>query len=80
MRRAVCRSSLLKSRTAVRSISIFRAIMGHHVFKRHGLRFSGSQVKQPLLGEVQVFQVGQMLPNGLDHVEGLGASGGLGQC
>ena len=29
--------------------------------KRHGLRFSGSQVKQPLLGEAQVFQVGQLL-------------------
>ena len=79
MRRAVCWSSLPKSRTAARSISTFQAIAFHHFFKRYGLRLPGSNVDQPVLGKVQVLKIVQVLPDGLNHVEGLAAPGEVGQ-
>ena len=39
----------------------------------------GSNIDQSLLGKVQFLKIVQVLPDGLDHVEGLAASGEVGQ-
>ena len=44
-----------------------------------GFRRAGARVGQPLLGKVEVFEVVQVAPDGLDRVEGLAASGRVSQ-
>lgn len=45
-----------------------------------GFRRAGARVGQPLLGKVEVFEVVQVAPDGLNRVEGLAAPGRFSQA
>src|SRR5271157_2261764 len=73
-------SSFFNSLSAARSNSIFQAIAPHYFFEWDGLAASRAHVRQALFGEVDIFQIVEMLEDGFAGVVCLGASGALGEA
>src|ERR1700674_2249472 len=79
MRLACCASSLLSSRSATGETSIFHAMTLHDFLKWNGVVLTLSNAFQGTLGEIQVFEILQVLQDSLAGVEALGAAGAAGK-
>jgi hypothetical protein len=80
IRRSTVLSSFSSSFMAAGSNSIFHAMAPHYFFKRDRFGAPRPDFRQALLGEIDVFEIFEMLENGFPGVIGLGASGALGQA
>jgi|HubBroStandDraft_5_1064220.scaffolds.fasta_scaffold44397_4 hypothetical protein len=83
MRRAIELSSPLSSFCAAGSNSIFhfglKAIAPHYFFEGDGANPAGTNLCKTLLGEIDVFEVFEVLKDGFAGVVSLGAAGALGE-
>uniref|UniRef100_E6PXI6 Uncharacterized protein n=1 Tax=mine drainage metagenome TaxID=410659 RepID=E6PXI6_9ZZZZ len=61
------------------SISIRQAILLHHFLDRDRVAAPGTEVGQPLRGQVNVFKVIEIFKNCLTRIESLGTAGGFGE-
>src|ERR1700674_4185119 len=68
-------SSLFSSRSASSESSIFHAMALQHILQGDGPFLSVLNALQSALGEINVFEILEMLQDGFAHVEALGTSG-----
>src|ERR1017187_5393343 len=74
MRRVTWGSSLSRSRLASLSNSTFQvAMLFHHFLKRHGVAAASAQILQPLFGDVDVFEIVEVIHQGLADVVAFGS-------
>src|ERR1700687_5882764 len=70
-----CGSNLLSSLSAVAESSTFQAMTFQHVFKRNGALLAAANPLQRLFGEINIFEIIEMLENSLTDIVGLCAPG-----
>jgi hypothetical protein len=84
MRRAMSLSRLSSSFCAAGSNSIFHfgleAIAAHHFFEWDGTNPAGTNLCETLLGEVDIFELLEVLKDGFASVVCFGAAGALGEA
>src|SRR5579872_6973119 len=69
MRRELCESSLASSRSAEGETSIFQAMALHNFLKRYGLVFAAANAFERTLGQIQIFQLLQVLEDCLANIK-----------
>ncbi len=79
MRLLCCGSSLLSSRSTWADSSICQAMPLQCIFEWNGLLLPAADTFEGAFGSVEVFEIVQVLEDGLADIEGLRAAGAPGQ-